>query len=196
VRSGFCQGCWFRWPGFGECWSSFDSSRQSVGAEKSRHSTYLAVNNSIRRQGCQIFRGKIYQNGENIPNDHKIYQSAINYTKWQENLPNDYKIYQTHPWQEPTNFSQTGIFGLKTNHLATLLSGPTHICSKACYFLSSKLGRYCNWNILVTNGDSFCFYIRHVAWLHTVNNFAAQQTISFSMQNSFVFNSFYPFQST
>jgi hypothetical protein len=31
------------------------------------------------RQGCQIFLGSKYQNGENIPNDNKIYQMAINY---------------------------------------------------------------------------------------------------------------------
>jgi hypothetical protein len=31
-------------------------------------------------QGCQIFLG---QNWKNVPNDHKLYQKAINYTKWQ-----------------------------------------------------------------------------------------------------------------
>jgi hypothetical protein len=31
-------------------------------------------------QGCQIFQ--TYQNGKNIPNDHKPYQKAIKYTKW------------------------------------------------------------------------------------------------------------------
>jgi hypothetical protein len=30
-------------------------------------------------QGCQIFRGAIYPNRFNIPNDHKIYQSTIKY---------------------------------------------------------------------------------------------------------------------
>jgi cytochrome c len=34
-----------------------------------------------RLQGCQIFPKK-YQNGENIPNDHKKYQMAMKYTKW------------------------------------------------------------------------------------------------------------------
>jgi hypothetical protein len=33
-------------------------------------------------QGCQIFRGTIYQSGENVPNNHKIYQSATKYNKW------------------------------------------------------------------------------------------------------------------
>jgi hypothetical protein len=31
-------------------------------------------------QGCQIFLGTPYQNGKNIPNEHKIYQLAIKYT--------------------------------------------------------------------------------------------------------------------
>jgi hypothetical protein len=33
-------------------------------------------------QGCQIFIGATYQNGKNIPNDHKIYQMAIQFNKW------------------------------------------------------------------------------------------------------------------
>jgi hypothetical protein len=30
-------------------------------------------------RSCQIFLGKTYQNGKNIPNDHKRYQKAIKY---------------------------------------------------------------------------------------------------------------------
>jgi hypothetical protein len=67
-------------------------------------------------QGCQIFRGTIYQNGETIQNDHKIYQSAIK----QLNGPNGQKMYQHLPLQDPQNFTQIGIFGLKLYHLATL----------------------------------------------------------------------------
>jgi hypothetical protein len=32
-------------------------------------------------QGCQIFLGKTYQNGKNVPNAHNIYQLALLYTK-------------------------------------------------------------------------------------------------------------------
>jgi hypothetical protein len=28
---------------------------------------------TIHNQGCQIFLGRTYQNGENMPNDHKMY---------------------------------------------------------------------------------------------------------------------------
>jgi hypothetical protein len=50
---------------------------------------------TLQPQGWQIFRGTKYPNGENIPNDHKIYQSAIKYlyqmygkfTKWPYNVP-------------------------------------------------------------------------------------------------------------
>jgi hypothetical protein len=51
-------------------------------------------------QGCQIFLGTRYRNGEK-------------YTKRPQNIPNGYKIIP--------KFTQIGIFGLKTNHLATLL---------------------------------------------------------------------------
>jgi hypothetical protein len=30
-------------------------------------------------QGCQIFLAKTYQNGEKIPNYHKIYPEAVKY---------------------------------------------------------------------------------------------------------------------
>jgi hypothetical protein len=42
------------------------------------------------RQGCQIFLAATYQNGENIPNYHKMYQMATKYTKWPQctkNIP-------------------------------------------------------------------------------------------------------------
>jgi hypothetical protein len=38
-----------------------------VRAEK-----YDSVVSTTELQGCQIFLGTIYQNGKNIPNDHKI----------------------------------------------------------------------------------------------------------------------------
>jgi hypothetical protein len=31
-------------------------------------------------QGCQIFLGTTYQNWKNVPNDLKLYQTALNYT--------------------------------------------------------------------------------------------------------------------
>jgi hypothetical protein len=36
------------------------------------------------------------------------------------NRPNGHEIYQDFPLQDPPKFIQIGIFGLKTNHLATL----------------------------------------------------------------------------
>jgi hypothetical protein len=59
--------------------------------------------------------------GENTPNNNKIYQIAIKYTKWPKNRPNGHKIYQHLPLQDPPKFTLIGIFGLKTNHLATLI---------------------------------------------------------------------------
>jgi hypothetical protein len=70
---------------------------------------------------------------QNLPNGHKIYQMATKFTKWPQNLPNSHKIdhtenntyvystYQHLPLQDPTKFTQIGIFVLKKCHLATLL---------------------------------------------------------------------------
>jgi hypothetical protein len=49
---------------------------------------------------------------QNIPNGHKIYQMATKYTKWPQNIPNGSKIYEYPPLQDPTKFTQIGIFGL------------------------------------------------------------------------------------
>jgi hypothetical protein len=72
-------------------------------------------------QGCQIFLGPKYQKGENIPNYQK-------YTKWPQDNSNDCKIDQmgikyTKIVHSKTlqNLSKLGFFGLKTNHLATLV---------------------------------------------------------------------------
>jgi hypothetical protein len=51
--------------------------------------------------------------GENIPNDHKIYQMAIKYFQWPQNRPNYYKIFQDFPLQDPPKLTQIGILGLK-----------------------------------------------------------------------------------
>jgi hypothetical protein len=58
----------------------------------------------VMDQGCQIFHFTTYQNGQNIPKDHqitikipnghKIYKMAIQYTKWPYNKQNGHKIYQ------------------------------------------------------------------------------------------------------
>jgi hypothetical protein len=50
-----------------------------------------------------------------------IYHNATKHTKWPENGPTGQKIYQHLPSQDPPNFTQRGIFGLKTYHLASLL---------------------------------------------------------------------------
>jgi hypothetical protein len=90
-----------------------------MGAKNWRHGN--------KKQGCQIFRGTIYQNGENIPNDHKINLSAIKYTKWPENWPNGHRIYQHLLLQDTPKFIQIGILGFKMYHLATLFY-KTHNC--------------------------------------------------------------------
>jgi hypothetical protein len=47
-----------------------------------------------------------------------MYQKAVKYTRWPLNGPNGNTIYLHLPSQHPPKFTQTGIFGSKTNHLA------------------------------------------------------------------------------
>jgi hypothetical protein len=55
-----------------------------------------------------------------IPNNHKIYQTTIQYIQWQYNRPNGHKICQHLPLLDHPKLTQIGIFGLKICHLATL----------------------------------------------------------------------------
>jgi hypothetical protein len=57
-------------------------------------------------QGCQIFLGQTFKIGTNIPNDHKQYQRAINYTKWPKNIPNGHKEFQHLLFKGPPKFTQ------------------------------------------------------------------------------------------
>jgi hypothetical protein len=66
-----------------------------------------------RKQGCHIFLDPNIPNGENVPNGHKLYQTAISYTKRPYNIPNGRKIYQHYPFRGPPKFTQIGIFGSK-----------------------------------------------------------------------------------
>jgi hypothetical protein len=78
---------------------------------------------SIIRQGCQIFLDTIYQKGGKYTKVPLNVQMVVKCTKWQYYIPNDHKIYQHFPFQGPPKCTQIGIFGLKINHLATLVFG-------------------------------------------------------------------------
>jgi hypothetical protein len=75
---------------------------------------------STWEQGCQIFLDTKYQNGKKytklprtIPNVPKIEQITVN-------GPSVHKKNHHLPLQDTPKFTQNCIFGLKTNHLATL----------------------------------------------------------------------------
>jgi hypothetical protein len=73
------------------------------------------------QQGCQIFLTTIYQNGEKLPNNQKIYQMAKKYTNGCKTYQIDIcKQYKHLPLQYPPIFTQM-FFCLKYNHLATLV---------------------------------------------------------------------------
>jgi hypothetical protein len=85
-----------------------------------RQSSARHVKVRLQSRVARFFLIQTYQIGKNITNDHKLYQMALNYTKWPYNIPNGHKIYPHLPFKGPPKFTQIGIFGLKTNHLATL----------------------------------------------------------------------------
>jgi hypothetical protein len=65
----------------------------------------------------------------NIPRWEKytkrqLYQAAISYAKWLLIFPNGHKMCEHFSFQGPPKFTQFGIFGLKTNRLATLVRKP------------------------------------------------------------------------
>jgi hypothetical protein len=79
--------------------------------------------NRVGGRAARFFLVQLTKAVKNIPNDHKMYQMDIRYTKWLLNIPNGHKIYQHFTFQGPPKFTQIGIFGLKRNHLATLVGG-------------------------------------------------------------------------
>jgi hypothetical protein len=92
----------------------------------------------VKIRVARFFLVQIYQIGKNITNDHKLYQTAINYTKWPLNIPNGHKIKHLQ-FKGPPKFTQMGVFGLKTNHLATL----DKMCvGKEFFSLEKSLSRY------------------------------------------------------
>jgi hypothetical protein len=55
---------------------------------------YSEIRNEKEIRVARFFCSKHTKLGKNTPNDHKLYQTAINYTKWQLNIPNGRKIFQ------------------------------------------------------------------------------------------------------
>jgi hypothetical protein len=58
-----------------------------------------------------------------MPNEPKIYQMTIKYSKWPRNRPKGHEIYQHFQFQDHPQFTPNRDFGLKINHLATLVLG-------------------------------------------------------------------------
>jgi hypothetical protein len=75
----------------------------------------------IPNQGCQIFPCTCNQNRKNVPKEHIMYQMVIKYSKCPQKITDGHKIYQHLPTLGTPKFTQIRIFGLKTNHLATLV---------------------------------------------------------------------------
>jgi hypothetical protein len=109
-------------------------------------------------------RGKIYQISTTLPNGPKYTKWPQNIcTKWSLNIPNDHKLYQHFPFLGPPKFTQIGILGLKTNHLATLLrlgSKSTYLWQKLHVTNSLKKEKSCLRLTYISENVEFfsCFY--------------------------------------
>jgi hypothetical protein len=108
--------------------------------------------------------------GKNIPNDNNI----CTYPKWSQNLPNGLKTYPngrkinipTSSVTYPPKFTQIGIFGLKINHLDTLLIvAYENYCSKCC--ASSKSEQIRHISNLVVRQISLSHKIRTIFFVST-----------------------------
>jgi hypothetical protein len=76
----------------------------------------LLFKREIASKVARFFLVQNTKTGENIPNYHELYQMSIKYNKRPQNGP------RVHKMQYPPKFTQIWIFGLKTNHLATLIA--------------------------------------------------------------------------
>jgi hypothetical protein len=101
----------------------------------------IVVNLVNLSQSCQIFLGT-------TPKWGNVYQMAIKYTNWPWNRPNGHKIYQHLSLQHPPKLTRIGIFGLKMNHLATLIWTDKR-------FPNRKIHQLLGWN----NRNFFLHYI-------------------------------------
>jgi hypothetical protein len=121
---------------------------------------------------ARFFLVQTYQNGKSVPNGHKLYQTAIYYTKWPEIIPNYRKIFQHFLFKGPPKYTQDGIFGLKINHLATL---PWWVCTTYMHARTNELfetsrmtpkfretwdflPKYTPWQCIISFGNSAAVY--------------------------------------
>jgi hypothetical protein len=67
-----------------------DAERKGAGMRLTWDQCYknLIIFSTRAQQGCKIVLNTTYQKGKNIPDDHKVYQMTIKYTKWPQNIPN------------------------------------------------------------------------------------------------------------
>jgi hypothetical protein len=64
----------------------------------------------VSNRAARFFLVQTYQIGEKYNKKHKLYQRAMNYTKWSLNIPNGHNIYQNLTFKGPPKFTQIGIF--------------------------------------------------------------------------------------
>jgi hypothetical protein len=82
---------------------------------------FFNANQTVQARVARFFLTQYTRTAENIPKLPLNYQMAIKQTKRPSYVPNDHRIYRPFQFQCPSKFTQIGNFGLKANHLATLV---------------------------------------------------------------------------
>jgi hypothetical protein len=82
----WCQSVWY-------LWSIFTKSNKNCTRDKKAGKIIQNIfHGRLELRVARFFLVQTYQNVNNIPNEHKLYRTAINYTKWQKNIPNGQKL--------------------------------------------------------------------------------------------------------
>jgi hypothetical protein len=61
--------------------ASFEPTGNGINETINESFLFVMIHSCFWVQGCQIFHAAIYQNWENIPDDHKVCMSDVKYTK-------------------------------------------------------------------------------------------------------------------
>jgi hypothetical protein len=76
---------WYIFPGFGNMYQEKSGNpgwRQNSFHKKEKQMVLTGIPARVYFRVARFFLVQTYQNGKSIPNNHKLRQTAINYTKW------------------------------------------------------------------------------------------------------------------
>jgi hypothetical protein len=112
VSNGLCRP-FGRWPQI--------ATGQSASSSEPQEPTNKPTSSRVGFRVARFFLVRDSKTGKNVPNEHKMYQNSHQISQMSVKIPNTHKICRHFPSLGPPKFTQFVIFGLKINHLATLV---------------------------------------------------------------------------